>query len=178
MSARANHWLTWQPRQEGKTEPTKPTKPGGEGGFVGFEGRGEGPYPFIEDQTSDSGRSVDLLTGLDSPAEPTGPCLRTKRNGPRGEPTKPTKPPSPEDCEGALIFVKLAGARLVCPDCAPDCPAGAPLAILVPPENDGLFFRAALTTLGLDRLPVIPRRAPLGFRPEVEHQRKKKGVSE
>ena len=77
--------------------------------------------------------------------------------------------------QAALEFIRRAGARLVCPWCWPDCPPGTPLAVLVPPENDGLFFRAAVTTLGLDRLPIIPRRAPLGFRPEEAHL-KRRGV--
>ena len=60
--------------------------------------------------------------------------------------------------------------RLVCNECCSECPAGASLVILVPPENDTLFFRTAITTLGLDRLPIVPRRVPLGFRPEEHHK--------
>ena len=77
--------------------------------------------------------------------------------------------------EAALVFLNGAGARLVCRDCCWECPAGAGLAILVPPTNDGPSFRAAVKTLGLDRLPTIPRRVPLGFRPEVEHRRRRVG---
>lgn len=75
--------------------------------------------------------------------------------------------------QAASEFIKRAGARLVCPGCCPDCPPGAELAVLVPPENDNLFFRAAITTLGLGRIPVLPRRVPLGFRPEVEHRKRR-----
>jgi hypothetical protein len=79
-------------------------------------------------------------------------------------------------CQAAREFIGRAAARLVCPDCSPDCPPGASLAILVPPENDGLFFRDAVRTLKLDHLPIIPRRAPLVFRPEVEHQKRRAGA--
>jgi len=179
MSTWANRWLTWQPKQEGKTEPSRPTeprKPAGEGGFVGFEGRGEGPFPFIEGQAPDSGRVLDLRIEPDStvaePTQPTAPFLRIKRKSPWGEPTKPTNPPSLEDREAALVFVNRAAARLVCPDCFPDLPSGARYAIAVPTANDDAQFRDALRVLRMDQLPVIRRILPLGFRPEVEHRRR------
>jgi len=72
----------------------------------------------------------------------------------------------------ALAFINRSAARLVCPDCQ-NLPEGSRYAVLVPEPNDTPEFRAALRVLRLDGLPVLHRRAPLGFRPEAEHQRRR-----
>ena len=150
MSIPANRWLTWQPKRMETPEPTQPTEPTYEGGFVGFEGTGEGPFQFIEGDSPSSEVCPDSRPQPNFPdPEPTAPAepfLGIKRESPRGEPTKPTKPPSLDEREAALAFVNRAGARLVraCPVCHPAAPAGARLLILVPAENDGPDFRAAI----------------------------------
>lgn len=171
MTAKVSRWLNWQPKRLQAPESAKSAE---SGNFVVFVGRGVGHSSKIEGQCVSHRLSHESAAGSDRgdpesqvESETHTPIIR---KGPRSEPSKPTKPSVEELRASALAFVNRAAARIVCPDCYPGCPSGTKFAVLVPAVNATPEFREALDLLGLQDLPVLHRDAPLGFRPEVEHE--------